>query len=159
MGFLSGMVELSDLEAIVEHGYRRAGVADEDEVLLPAQLIRMRYGSEAIVLVPNLPTKAAVVYVDHSPVFAVRSSLGTVERRFCLGHEYAHVLCDELGYSTPRIEVECDYIGAAIQTRSRAFRRAAKGYSAMRKRTMRSADGRPPSAFSGHSTRQTASSR
>ena len=98
------MVELAELESIVEHGYRRAGVADEDEVLLPAQLIRMRYGSEAIVLVPNMPTKAAVVHVEGSPVFAVRASLDPIERRFCLGHEYAHVLLDELGYRTPDVE-------------------------------------------------------
>lgn len=126
MGLQLGMVELAELESIVEHGYRRAGIINDDECLLPGQLIRARFGQDAIVLVSNLPTKAAVVRVNGAPVFAVRSSLSPIERRFCLGHEYAHVLCDEVGYRGDDIEAACDYIGAAIQTRSRVFRRAAK---------------------------------
>lgn len=123
-------IALDDAEALIEEAYARAGVRDEQAVCFPAELIRRRFGEDAIAIVHGLKQRASVGIVNGKPVFAVRASLSREERRFCLGHELAHIVCNEAGYLGDDIETVCDFIGAGIQTRARPFLRRARAYGA-----------------------------
>lgn len=122
MELLWGMgINTALAEQLVEEGYRRAGIKDPSAVLLPGQLIRMRFGAESIAIVPGFEWKASVARSGRGRVFSVSAELSLLERRFCLSHELAHVVCEEAGFTGPNLEEMCDYIGAAFQTRRKPF--------------------------------------
>lgn len=119
-------IDLGEAESFIEDWYLRAGVRDPDVVMLPGELIRMRFGEESVVLVPHLKERASVCEIDGSPIYAVRSSLSRLARRHSLGHEMGHTACKDNGYSGEDLERVCDYVGAGIQTRRGPFLKRAK---------------------------------
>ncbi len=119
-------IDIALAEQLVEDGYRRSGVRDASAVLLPGQLIRLRYGVDSIAIVSGFEWKASVTRVGRGRVFSVSDALSVLERRFCLSHELAHVVCEEAGFTGPNLEEMCDYIGAAFQTRLKPFSRRAR---------------------------------
>lgn len=119
-------IDIALAEQLVEEGYRGSGVRDASAVLLPGQLIRMRYGADAIAIVPGFEWKASVARVGRGRVFSVSAELSVLERRFCLSHELAHVVCEDVGFTGPNLEEMCDCIGAAFQTRRKPFSRRAR---------------------------------
>lgn len=123
-----GELPYSDLEGCVDALYEIAG-CESDEVLFPSSLAEQLFGDECIQRVPHMIASGALGRAGEQHYIAVRASIRGSAFEHIVGHELGHWILRREGSTMRNTELElaCDFIGAAIQTRRRPFARGARG--------------------------------
>jgi len=115
-------MSLADMEGAADEVCAIAGVED-GRCLYPSRIARRLFGDGSVMRIPNMRAMASLSMVGDAHVIAVRKSLPIEIAEHAVGHELGHWILNRNGYVGEDIEAACDFIGAAIQARRKAFSR------------------------------------